>query len=121
MLYGSFGTHNGEPNLDAYLVLPQLGASGQVNFLVDTGAAITCLHPNDLLALGADLEAVRALPTLSVSGVGGSPNVYQTPWYVAFGDATASMSTRFKFPYLTLKTHLRWPPCLAGTSCSIGA
>ncbi len=86
MLYGSFGTHNGEPNLDAYLVLPQLGASGQVNFLVDTGAAITCLHPNDLLALGADLEAVRALPTLSVSGVGGSPNVYQTPGYVAFGD-----------------------------------
>jgi hypothetical protein len=86
MLRGSFGAHSGEPNLDAYLVLPQLGVSGQVSFLVDTGAAITCLHPNDLLALGADLEAVRGLPTLPVSGVGGSPNVYRTPGYLAFGD-----------------------------------
>ena len=86
MLYGSFGIHSGAPNLDAYLVLPELGVSGQVNFLVDTGAVITCLHPNDLLALGADLEAVKGLPTLTVSGVGGSPTVYRTPGYVAFGD-----------------------------------
>ena len=45
MIAGQFDAW-GRPILRARLLIPRLGVSGHVNFLVDTGASNTSLHPS---------------------------------------------------------------------------
>ncbi len=60
------------PSVTAVVEIPNLGVSASVEFLVDTGATQTVLHPGDVLKLGIDITtyAASAHPCIS-SGVGG--------------------------------------------------
>lgn len=84
MIYGAFGAQSGEPHLEGYISLPQLGIFGRIDLLVDTGAHSTCIHPNDLEPLGADLNALEVLPRATVSGIGGDLPVYEAEAVLAF-------------------------------------
>ena len=69
MIAGEFDSA-GWPYVEGFLVIPRLGIYGNVQFLLDTDAGLTCLHPEDSLNL--DIPFGRLIsPTMSY-GIGGS-------------------------------------------------
>jgi len=57
-----------------------------VNFVVDTGAAVTCLHPRGAAQVGIPrtllIDPSRWTNVVHLSGVGGDVSYYPTPvWY----------------------------------------
>lgn len=60
------------PSITAFVEVPNLGVSASVEFLVDTGATRTVIHPRDALKFGIDIAtyAADACPR-TFSGVGG--------------------------------------------------
>ena len=60
------------PLVTAFVEIPDLGVSASVEFLVDTGATRTALHPGDVLKLGIDIVtyAAGAYPR-TIAGIGG--------------------------------------------------
>ena len=64
---------NGRPTLKAMVIIEPIGVECVVDFLVDTGADLTCLHYPDVAVAGVDhglLEEVSR--PASMRGVGGS-------------------------------------------------
>ena len=60
---------DGVPFLFGLVLLPDLKNVGSVEFLVDTGASQSCLHPADARTLGIDLSSLAY--TRRSQGVGG--------------------------------------------------
>ncbi|MDE2900135.1 MAG: aspartyl protease family protein [Chloroflexota bacterium] len=87
MLYGTFDTDDASLNLEGTLILPQLQFQRQTNFLVDTGATSSSVHPHVFEDLGIDLQAIMALPTSPIWGIGGSITVYNAHGFLAFQDS----------------------------------
>jgi hypothetical protein len=78
------------PLVRVYLFLPSIATSWvPVSFLIDTGAATTCLHPADAIAhVGIDAQLL-AQPHLwpqqrAMHGVGGASLYYQVPALYGF-------------------------------------
>jgi len=69
VIRGSFD-HQGRPCVQGWLVLPRLNIQGDVEFLVDTGADSTTIHPFDGQKLGVPFEELLS-EILSI-GIGGS-------------------------------------------------
>lgn len=91
MIVGQF-LHNGshvEPRVLASIRLVGISTSWSgVDFLVDTGAGRTCLHPTDALRAGVDPVALtspdRWQDTVTFQGVGGLVQYFVTPVRYAF-------------------------------------
>ena len=83
MIAGRFGTH-GEPVCRARLVIPRLGIDREIDFLVDTGADYTCLHPADGIRIEFPFEELDT-PSL-FAGVGGSYPYHQEIAFVVLDD-----------------------------------
>ena len=49
MIAGWFDTRE-RPRIRARLIIRRFGVSGRIDFLVDTGATVTSLHPDDVAA-----------------------------------------------------------------------
>lgn len=58
------------PYVEARVHLPRLGLSGTVDFLLDTGADATTLHPDDIFKSQIDLSMLSQ-DRITVRGVGG--------------------------------------------------
>lgn len=74
MLRGRFGDTTGRPYIEGRLILPRLSISGDISFLVDTGADTSVLVPADALRLSvpySELDGDR-----EVGGIGGSAHCY---------------------------------------------
>ena len=69
MILGSFDG-DGRPYIQGRLFFPRLRLDAYVDFLVDTGADRTSLHPVDTLMMGVDYSRLRQ-PS-DFSGIGGS-------------------------------------------------
>jgi hypothetical protein len=70
------------PLLDAFLYLPLTDTHISLQFLVDTGADMTVLHPRDSLRLIADEVAwdkLRAQPAETLGGAGAGLPYYLVP------------------------------------------
>ena len=74
MLRGEFNPHTGRPSLKSRLTLPCLRVSGEVAWLVDTGADSSLLNPSDALLLGIDFSQLRG--RAESRGVGGRAETY---------------------------------------------
>jgi len=48
------------PFIDAFLICERLGIKGEINFLIDTGAAVTLLLDKDVVAISG-VDGVSAL------------------------------------------------------------
>lgn len=84
MIAGSFGSH-GEPLLRARLVILRLGVDAEIDFLVDTGADNTCLHPADGVLIQLPFEELD-IPAVSV-GVGGNSLYYREIAFILLDDS----------------------------------
>ena len=89
MIAGGFDT-SGYPTVEGLLVIPRLGVSYRVAFLVDTGADRTCLHPRDSILAGVPFDRLR--DSLTVGGIGGQSTYYEEPAILLFADDTERQS-----------------------------
>ena len=78
------------PTVEGRLVIPRLGVSYRVAFLVDTGADRTCLHPMDGIQAGIPFARLR--DGVTVGGIGGQSTYYEEPAILLFADDTERQS-----------------------------
>ncbi|MCY3690741.1 MAG: aspartyl protease family protein [Chloroflexi bacterium] len=86
MILGEFGAA-GCPFLEGSLSLPRFGVTRHINFLVDTGADATCIHPRDGQAAGIPFDLLQGGTTSR--GVGGQATYFREPAVLEFVDAEA--------------------------------
>ena len=89
MIVGGFDA-SGYPTVEGRLVIPRLGVSYRVPFLVDTGADGTCLHPGDGIRAGVPFD--RLQDGVTVGGIGGQSTYYEEPATLLFADDTERQS-----------------------------
>ena len=83
----------GQPVVKSRLVAPRLGVDDWVDWLVDTGAESTCLHPADGDYIGFPYgELVVALDS---EGVGGRHPYYREYAFVVFYESDGSGARAF--------------------------
>lgn len=80
--------------MKARLVLPRLGVSGPVDFLVDTGAAASVMHPDDGKALGCPFDDL--LLPMAFEGVGGTHTYYRETAVIEFDDGGTEVGLRLE-------------------------
>ena len=76
MIVGYFDL-DGAPIVLAYVAIERLQMGGWVEFLVDTGADATALHPADAKRLGCDFDMLGA--PFIVGGIGGGSEYCSEP------------------------------------------
>ena len=81
MIYGFFKS-DGHAYLEGYVYLPRFGVGSSVDFLVDTGADVTTLGPNDGEALNFPFDELEN--PVRMSGVGGEQIYYDEPADISF-------------------------------------
>ena len=64
------------PYVEATVYLPRLQVSNRVDFLIDTGADRTCIHPVDMEKLNIDYRRLRRNNLITGSGIGGGLDYY---------------------------------------------
>ena len=85
MIPGYFDAE-GCPRLSAQIVIPNLRIQGKVEFVVDTGASRTCLHPLDASLLGVPFAALEY--TKPGGGIGGDALYAECTADVVFRDTS---------------------------------
>ena len=73
------------PLLDAFLYLPSIDQHVTLQFLVDTGADVSVLHPQDGLRLASreeDWEAIRSFPREYLGGAGAGEPYFGVPAFL---------------------------------------
>ena len=74
MISGWFDTR-ARPKVRARLVIPRFGVSGRIDFLIDTGATVTTLHPDDGRRISCPFDELQ--DPRNMVGVGGSNQYFQ--------------------------------------------
>ncbi len=112
MIVGHVGRTSGRPYVEGSLFLPSQSITGNVSFLVDTGADITTLMPADGLTLGIDYGKLTAKsPT---SGFGGSIDTFRELGVLAFHE-----QDRRKLRFYAVTLVLPGPNTLTGAMPSV--
>ena len=83
-MFEGYFTDDGQPYVTGQADLPRFGIDGRVHFLVDTGADITVLHPDDGIDLHCPFDALEN-PAEFV-GVGGTLRYFMEPASITFGE-----------------------------------
>lgn len=89
MLIGRFGDTSHSPYIEAQIYLPRLKITGDVSFLVDTGADSSMLMPADAIRLGVcftDLEG-----DVAIDGIGGSIHCFPERAVLVFLEAGVAL------------------------------
>ena len=88
MIIGRFNDQ-GRPHVRGRLFIPRLDIDLEIDFLLETGADSTCLHPGDLEYEIAQETIGRAV---EATGVGGTSRYFEETAVVFFEDETALRS-----------------------------
>ena len=83
MIVGRFDSL-GRPYLSSRLLIPRLQLNQRIEFLLDTGADSTCLHPRD--ARNATIPFDQLGNTRLSRGVGGQSTYFREPAVLTFQD-----------------------------------
>lgn len=114
MIRGSFRAEGGRrrPFLTAHLTIPSQNLSGDVPFLVDTGADSTVLAPADAVFLRLDLARLpQGTPSI---GVGGVTRTASTPATLTLDGVAYTLSLRVLIPGRQQRQALSRIPSLLG-------
>ena len=84
MIVGRF--EGGRPFLRGDVLIPRFGVQAVVNFLVDTGADVTCLHPKG--GIPARIPFDRLGNPASSRGIGGRSDYFVERAVLSFRDAS---------------------------------
>ena len=84
MIVGRF--ERGRPFLRGDVLIPRLGVQAGVNFLVDTGADVTCLHPKDGIPARIPFDQLRNLT--ANRGIGGQSTYFVEQAILSFRDSS---------------------------------
>jgi len=112
MLTGRYGDTTGRPYIEGRLLLPRLGLSANVSFLIDTGADTTTLMPLDGTSQGVDYDDLRN-PT-QCAGFGGKNIGFREYGLVAFSDGIAVFMYRSRFMLVKPKRGIMTIPSVLG-------
>ena len=88
-IQGYFKSGRGElpaPYVDVGVYLLRSGAVEVVSFLIDTGADVTCLHPEDIRRMGIDRRLLTPGSLNYPRGIGGTAGYYREPALLLFPD-----------------------------------
>ena len=88
MIIGEFD--GGHPYVSAVVGVPRIGLIGAVRLLVDTGAAVTCIHPKDGIPLRLPFD--RLQDGGYVTGVGGRSERFVERANLTFVDADGAVT-----------------------------
>ena len=84
MITGRFGDTSGRPFIEARLYLPRLNLSGDVSFLLDTGADASILMPADAKRLGLPFNQLEG--DNECGGLGGTVHCFVERALLVFSD-----------------------------------
>jgi len=84
MINGRFGDTSGRPFFEGRLYLPRLNISGDVSFLLDTGADSSMLMPGDTKRLGITFSDLQG--DTECVGVGGTVHYFVERALLVFSD-----------------------------------
>ena len=83
MIVGHFDSL-GRPYLNSRLIIPRFRLNQRIEFLLDTGADSTCLHPRDARNAGIPFDHLGN--TRLSRGVGGQSTYFREPAVLTFQD-----------------------------------
>ena len=88
MIKGEFDPYNhNRPTVKGVVQIYELGIECVVDFLLDTGADVTCMHYPDVIVAGVDQSHLREVGVLrEFGGVGGDANYRQVSADITFED-----------------------------------
>lgn len=112
-LAGWFDGTPGAPYIYAEVVLPDLGITETIPFLLDTGSDTTVLMANDAAHMEIDFRNVAPSSRLG-SGVGGSIRLHQMSASITFSDAENLYIYRTALAVAEPGEHNRGLPSLLG-------
>lgn len=113
MIRGRFD-HQGRPYVPGRLILPRFNIQGEVEFLVDTGADSTILHPLDGQKLGLPFGELQS-EIVSV-GIGGDHRYFLEDAVLLFEDDTLLREYRCEVLVGKPSSNLNRLPSLLGRS-----
>ena len=113
MIRGQFD-HRGRPCVQGWLILPRLNIQGEVEFLVDTGADSTIIHPSDGLKLGLPFGELHS-EIVSV-GIGGDHPYFLEEAVILFKDDARLREYRCEILISKPSNNLNRLPSLLGRS-----
>ncbi len=87
MIEGSFDRVRRRPYVQGRLFLPRLGVDRNIDFLVDTGADTTTIHPPDTQTMGINYPQLGPA-TRPQMGIGGVDYAHEEPAVIAFEDGS---------------------------------
>ena len=111
MIAGYFD-ERGRPYVRGLVRIPRLNVVGRVNFLVDTGASVTSLSPNDgdnLLVPVSEL-----INPATQHGIAGTRTYYREPAVILFSDGTEWRRFDVELYIAPADTATRYLPSLLG-------
>ncbi len=76
MIIGRFDEY-GRPFIRGRLFIPRLGIDSEIDFLLDTGADVTCLHPGDLRLIRIGVDFIPSESVVEPSGIGGKGRYFE--------------------------------------------
>ncbi|HEY3783418.1 MAG TPA: hypothetical protein VGL56_20235 [Fimbriimonadaceae bacterium] len=112
MLKGRFGDTSGRPYLEAKIFLPRLNVSGDISFLVDTGADTCILMPSDGIRLGIDYALLRG--NRECQGIGCTIHTFVEKAILVFSDEKAVYTYSVDLDIHALDASLESVPSLLG-------
>ena len=113
MIQGRFDQQR-RPYVPGWLILPRLGVQGDVEFLVDTGADSTIIHPSDGQKLGIPFGELQS-EIVSV-GIGGNHPYFLEDAVILFEDNTSLREYRCEVLIGKPSASLNRLPSLLGRS-----
>ena len=114
MITGRFGNTTAAPYVEGRLILPGLGIEGNISFLIDTGADVTTIMPDDSQKLRVDFHSLTN-PDIA-TGIGGNATTFEEDAHLTFFEANTNKLSLYATPvqFITPSSYTAGIPSLLG-------
>ena len=114
VIQGYYKSWSNPLSVKAWVELSNLGVSNSVEFLIDTGADVTCLHPTDLDKMGISFSQPAPGGGVGFTGVGGALEYHREDATLYFETQEGSTLTFYCQIYISRAPAVEVLPSLLG-------